>query len=231
MNCLWEIVLAAKESGVKMRNIRFTQAKQGSPYMELSLDCLNQEDVDGLRNVEVNTYYRFYEIFKDMFQPELSEYPQLRASLTNLILHLLAENDVLKGMTREEYSKKMLAKCIMTGSFDADTKNGFLLFEPQKQWVLLSGWLRCYRAGDSLTLFSDMVHDLIEDSIVYHNNDAPNEILIYTSLRQTWEAERKISLMTEIFLDIRYQVEVFYEYHFGILGIEETMIIDEIAIC
>jgi len=38
-------------------------------------------------------------------------------------------------------------------------------------------------------------------------------------------------LLTEIFLDIHYQVDVFYEYHFGIIGVAETMIIGEIALC
>ena len=43
--------------------------------------------------------------------------------------------------------------------------------------------------------------------------------------------ERRILFLVDTFLDVRYRVEIFYEYHFGIIGIEETMKIDEIAIC
>ena len=85
--------------------------------------------------------------------------------------------------------------------------------------------------AEQLKLIHIMVHQLITDSIVYHSNEAPDEILIYTSMRKTREAESRIFLLTEIFLDIHYQVEVFYEYHFGIIGVAETMMIGEIALC
>ena len=231
MNWLWEIVLACREAGINMEQIRFSQAREASPYLELSLEYLNQKEPGESRAVEINTYYRFYEIFKEMFQPDLSEYPELRASLTNLILHMLAENDVISGMTRTEYQKKMLAECVLANCFDGDIRNAFALFEGQQRQILLSGWLRCYCGGNSLTLFTDMVHQLITDSIVYRSNEAPDEILIYTSMRKTREAESRMFLLTEIFLDIHYQVDVFYEYHFGIIGVAETMIIGEIALC
>ena len=44
------------------------------------------------------------------------------------------------------------------------------------------------------------------------------------------ELARRRELITRLFLDIRYQAEIFYEYHFGIIGVEETMEIGGIAI-
>jgi len=229
MNFLWEVVLACKEAGSNVNNIQFTHTTQGSPYMELSLECLNQDDLSTIREIDVNTYYRFYQIFKDMFQPELKEYPALRSSLTNLILHMLADNDVRKGMTKEEYSKRMLFKNIIGSCYGSEIRTAFDLFNREQQEILLSGWLRCYRAGSSLTIFTDMIHMLIEDSIVYHVKESPREILIYTGLKKTWETETRLSMLQDVFLEIRYVVEVFYEYHFGILGIPDTMLIGEIA--
>jgi len=229
MNYLWEVVLACGESEVRRKDIHFSHARQGSPYMEVSMDCLNQEDIRTVKEIEVNTYYRFYQIFKDMFQPDLTDYPDLRNSLTNLILHQLADNDVRKGMTKEEYYKKLLAANILQGGFGVEVKTSFLFFNREQQDLLLGGWLRCCLANSSLILFTDMIYALIDNSIVYHGEESPDEILIYTSLKKTRESEGKLSLLTEVFLDIRYHVEVFYEYHFGILGIDETMQIDEIA--
>lgn len=231
MNCLWEAHMACGEAGINMEQIRFAQAKEASPYLELSLEYLNQKELDKSGTVEVNTYYRFYEIFKEMFQPDLQEYPELRAALTNLILHMLAENDVISGMTRAEYQKKMLAECVRKNCFNADIRKAFELFEGKQRQILLGGWLRCYCSGNSLALFTDMVHQLISDSIVYHSNKAPNKILIYTSMKETREAESRIFLLTEIFLDIYYEADVFYEYHFGMIGVVETMIIGDIALC
>jgi len=229
MNYLWEVVLEAGKSQIDKNEIRFKHTSSGSAYMELSLEYLNQENLTGMREIEVNTYYRFYEIFKDMFGPELNEFAGLRGSLTNLILHLLAENDARKGMTKEEYNKKMLSDNIREGDFGAEIKTAFALFDREQQEQLLSGWLKSYRTGSSFIIFIDMIHKLIDDSIVYRSNESPDEILIYTGQKKTWELEQKLWLLVGIFLTLRYQVEIFYEYHFGIMGIECTMIMDEIA--
>jgi len=230
MNYLWEIALEAERVGIKASDIRFLHAEKGSPYMELSLEYLNQEDIPTNKEIEVNTYYRFYSIFKNAYQPERNENKELLDSLTNLILHILTENDVRKGMTKKEYYKKMLKNNIISHVFGEDAKTAFLLFDRNQQEQLVEGWIRAYQTGSSLTLFTDMIHQLIRDSIIYHSNDSPNEIMLYTSDKKTWELEQRLQLIVDTFLDIRYQVEIFYEYHFGILGVNETMVIDEIAL-
>lgn len=41
--------------------------------------------------------------------------------------------------------------------------------------------------------------------------------------------EKKIEFLIAVFLDILYQVTLYYEYHFGIMGIDETMLMDQIV--
>ena len=236
MRYLWEVLLEAGKEQIPEEKIRFIHAPHGSGYMELSLPCLNQmwlggdgqsEDI----SIEVNTYYRFYEIFHGMFPPDSIDFSSMRESLTNLSLHMLAQNDVRKGMTREDYYKRLLAKEIIKGDFGITAKSVFLSMDRKEQEKLLSGWLNSYRIGSTLPVFLDMIYGLVADSIVYHNNAEPNEILIYTGLRKERGLEQRIQFLTDTFLDIRYHVEVFYEYHFGIIGVKETMRIDEIALC
>jgi hypothetical protein len=236
MRYLWEVLLAAKEEGIPEEKLRFIHAPLGSGYMELSLPCLNQTWLEedgqpGEITIGVNTYYRFYDIFHDMFPPDSADFPALRESLTNLSLHMLAWNDVRRGLTKENYHKRLLAKEILEGGFGEMTKSVFLSMNRRDQEQLLGGWLRSFRAGSALSVFLDMVHGLVADSIVYHNNEEPDEILIYTGLKQERSLEQRIRFLIDTFLDIRYQVEIFYEYHFGVIGVEETMQIDEIAIC
>lgn len=100
MNYLWEVLLGARKQGIAEDGIRFTMAKEYSAYMEVSNQFLNQKEMEEGQVVEVNPYYRFYDIFKELYQPEMKEYTRLRDSLTNLVFHQLAENDVLSGMTR-----------------------------------------------------------------------------------------------------------------------------------
>ena len=230
MRELWEIVLEAKKEQIPLKDLRFVHEGKGSAYMELSLPFMNQEELQGEKVIGVNTYCRFYSIFKHMYQPDQKEFPYLRNSLTNLILHLLAENDARRGMTKEEYYKKLLIRGIQTGVFGKEAIQVFAHMEKEEQDKLMSGWLRSYRTGSSLAIFIDMVHSLIDNSIVYHNNDFPEELLVYTSSKTTDELEQRLQFLIELFLDIQYRVEIYYEYHFGIIGMEDTMQIDEIAL-
>lgn len=230
MRELWEVVLEAKKEQIPLKDPRFVHEGKGSAYMELSLPFINQEELQGEKVVGVNTYCRFYSIFKHMYQPDQKEFPYLRNSLTNLILHLLAENDARRGMTKEEYYKKLLIRDIQSGVFGKEAIQVFAHMEKEEQDKLMSGWLRSYRTGSSLAIFIDMVHSLIDNSIVYHNNDFPEELLVYTSSKKTDELEQCLQFLIELFLDIQYRVEIYYEYHFGIIGMEDTMQIDEIAL-
>ena len=230
MRELWEVVLEAKKEQIPLKDLRFVHEGKGSAYMELSLPFINQEELQGEKVIGVNTYCRFYSIFKHMYQPDQKEFPYLRNSLTNLILHLLAENDARRGMTKEEYYKKLLIRDIQTGVFGKEAIQVFAHMEKEEQDKLMSGWLRSNRTGSSLAIFIDMVHSLIDNSIVYHNNDFPEELLVYTSSKTTDELEQRLQFLIELFLDIQYRVEIYYEYHFGIIGMEDTMQIDEIAL-
>ncbi len=230
MRELWEVVLEAKKEQIPLKNLRFVHEEKGSAYMELSLPFINQDELQGETTIGVNTYCRFYSIFKHMYQPDQKEFPYLRNSLTNLIIHMLAENDARRGMTKEEYYKKLLIRDIQSGVFGNEAINVFVHMEQEEQNKLMSGWLRSYRTGSSLAIFIDMIHSLIDNSIVYHNNDFPEELLVYTSSRKNDELEQRLKFLIELFLDIQYHIEIYYEYHFGIIGIEDTMQIDEIAI-
>lgn len=227
---LWEAVLGAQEEGILVKDLRFRHSERGSAYMEMALPYLNQESFLGERVLEVNTYCRFYDIFKDLFRPDLTEYTALREGLTNLVLHLLAENDVRRGMCREEYYKKLLKRDILKGVYGRTATDVWDNMKREEQEILLGGLLRSFRTGSSLLIFVDMVRNLIADSIIYRSKECMDEVLIYTSLKKSRILEQKLNLLQDLFLDIRYHAEIFYEVHFGIIGIDCTMKTGETAI-
>lgn len=230
MNDLWEIMMAMKDGKIKETSVRFQLPQRYSPYMEISNPCLNQDFYDS-QIVEVNPYYRFYDIFRDLYQPDDQQFPQVKAGLFNLILHLLAQNDCRSGMTKEEYYKKFLRMDIQDKVFGAGYEEMLSLFTKQEIEIILCGMLRQFETGNSLLLFKDMINALVDQNIVYVNNRNPYEILLYIGQKKRRELELQIEFIINLFLDIRYQVEFYYEYHFGIMGIDDTMILDEIAMC
>ncbi len=231
MNYLWEIMLGAKEQGISEEEIHFKIARKYSPYMELSEEFLNRTKLEEPYVVEINPYYRFWQIFHSMFHPDLEDYPSLRNGLFQLLMHQLSENDLKMGMTREEYYKKMLGEAIRGHVYGKEAADAFALFDGKEREILLEGILTLYRVGESLTLFRHVMCALISNCIVYNSNDDPCEILVYIGKKKSEDLERKNAFIINQFLGIRYHVDLYYEYHFGIIGIEETMDVGEIAIC
>ncbi len=231
MNYLWEILLQAKGQGIKKEDIRFRQARSYSPYIELSEEFLNITKLEEPCLVELNPNYRFQQVFQELFHPDVTDYPALRQGLFQLLIHQIGENDIRAGMTREEYYKKILGRAFADGDYGAEKREAYLLFRESEREILLEGLLTLYREGDSIELFRRVMTALIPRCIVYASNDDPYEILIYVGARRSEGLEKKVDFVIGQFLNIRYRPELYYEYHFGIIGMEETMQVGEIAIC
>ena len=231
MNYLWEILLQAKAQRMEAGKIRFCQPRSYSPYMELSERYLNITRLEEPCRVEIKPDYRFHRVFKELFHPDLADYPALRRGLFQLLVHQLGENDILSGMTREEYYKKLLGAAFRKGDYGKEKADTFALFQGDEREILAEGMLMLYREGDSIELFRHVMTALIRRCIVYENNDDPYEILVYIGWKQSEELEKKVQFIRDHFLNIRYRAELYYEYHFGIIGMEDTMCVDEIAIC
>ena len=231
MNYLWEAVLAAGEQGMDTDRLRFGMAERFSGYMELSNPYLNQQELSGLPVIEMNPYYRFYHMFKELCHPDQEEFPRLRESMFNMIFHLLAENDILSGMTRKEYYKELLFRDIREGLYGPLIPEEIGLFDRNGRETLLSGMLRQYETGSSLDIFKDMMEDLIEESIVYQSNDDFREILVFAGQREEEGIRKKMDLLIRLFVELPYHVEIYYEHHFGIMGIDCTMEMDEMVLC
>ena len=57
------------------------------------------------------------------------------------------------------------------------------------------------------------------------------KILVFIGRRMDKTLEGKMGFLVNMFVELPYHVEIYYEHHFGIMAIEETMEIDEIIMC
>ncbi len=69
--------------------------------MELSMECMNETDIP--QNVEINPFYRYFDIFKQLFEPNLNENQETIEVCHDLAIHHLKDIDVLMGMNKREY--------------------------------------------------------------------------------------------------------------------------------
>lgn len=229
MNYIWEMLLKADKQNIKREDVKFVHAKMSSPYMEISLNDLNLTSLPEDNVIEVNEYYRFYEIFKDLFNINIEESQELREVLLDVLLHYLGELDLKMGLCKTEFYKKFLFKDILNSVFGEKLAKDILCFEKEELDVLLNGVITIYRAGISLQLFKEVLRKIFVNSVIYISKEKPKNVYIYLDEYQEKKLETKINVIVETFLPINMKPLIFWDKHFGIIGLENTMKINEIV--
>ena len=117
MNYIWELAIKALEQGIEPIDIYYKFGRPFSGYMELSFNELNETNV--LPVIEINPYYRYYSIFKELFEPNVTENPEIIEVVHDLAIHHLSDIDVLQGMNKREYHIRFVVSDLNNGVFGA----------------------------------------------------------------------------------------------------------------
>lgn len=230
LNYIWDLLVRASQAGLDKRQIKFVPAKVYSPYMELSLQEMNAGAGQYELEVEVNPYYRFYEIFGEMLDINLSEAAEFRYVLFDIIVHFLAELDLMQGMSKREYYIRFVLCDLESGTFGERVKERMSLFNREEQEWIAGAILRMYDTGEPLHLLKSMVGQVFRHSTIYVNSEEKDEMLFYIGQKRTETGRMKLETLMELFLPVRYRTEVYWDCHVGIIDAEETMIVDRIAL-
>ncbi|MGW8959555.1 iron-dependent peroxidase [Paenibacillus sp. NPDC055715] len=228
MNYVWDLLMRAREQELDVNSFRFVPAVSYSPYMELSLTELNTFELKQV--VEINPYYRFYSIFRDLFPPDAEEYLELRESLFDIMMHFLAEMDLYQGMNRREYHIRFVQRDIGNGIFGPKVKESFTQLNREEQDAIAEGLLRLYETGEAVHLLKETMRRVFHRSIIYTNCEEKDELLIYIGQEETQLSRIKADLILDLFLPARFTIELYWTRHFGILEADPTMKIDAIAL-
>lgn len=229
MNYMWEAALAADRNQIPRERIEFVATGQGSPYTEVVLENLNTEVLEGTV-VEVNPLYRFSREFSAVFDINLEDYGQTRRFLFNSTMQYMVQLDLRQGMSRQEYYLRFLLRDLNDGVCGEQALRAMGYFQEEEMRRLLNLLLKLYQCGSSISLFREVMRSLYPESLVYISNEAVREVLIYIGVLEAEEEQEKIGFLIDIFLPINYEVFLFWEYHFGIMDIEETMVLDEMVL-
>ena len=234
MNFLWDIVLQAKEQGIEERELLFRQAREYSPFYEQSFPCINETTVDS-GVIELNLLYRFADMFQDILAPETlglaeGEYQEFSAYFIDAALHAILYTDLRHGLTKRElYIRKILEE-LLDGEFWKEASENFRQIEHLKRNRLAALLLAQMETGSSLILFRRAVLVLYPDAMLYQIKEERKKLLLYLSCPKTEVGERIIQFVKDMFLPIRFELRVFWQYHFGIIGVDETMQLDGMAL-
>ena len=176
---------------------------------------------------KIDIFYRFEEIFKsyvaykgnllyrnEKFDEKSFEY------LENEVFHILGELDLLRGISEKWYIntviKENLLKFVDLSCFN------------EKQIDLICDYYyKIKQIGNNTKIFIEVLKDIFGRVKFYYMD---KKVLIVIDKHQDSLNLKKYKALEDIFLDLTVKVRVFWKYPFGIIGENETMLINSIEI-
>ena len=116
MNYAWEAVLQAEKHGRDRDNLRFVEASDPSPYIEVSVMDLNQESPEEDR-VEINPLYRLGDVLGRLFDRNIEGYASLRDVFFDVCMHQIVRTDLREGLAKEDFYHSLIIHDIEKGRY------------------------------------------------------------------------------------------------------------------
>lgn len=229
MNYAWEVVLQAEKNNIDRDTLHFVEADNPSPYMEVSVIDLNQESPEEDR-IEINPIYRLQDVFGALFDKNIMGMEQTRELFFDVCMHYIVQLDLREGLSKEDYYCKLVEGDIRNGRYGTFAKNSFVLFNKSEQKTILHSYLQLLKTGNYSEEFRKVLVRLYPRAYIYENNETAYELLVYLGVKESEHEIARAVFLREMFLPIQETVHWFYEHHFGIIGVDETMTMDEMVI-
>ncbi|MEK4114938.1 iron-dependent peroxidase [Paenibacillus sp. FSL W8-0919] len=227
VNYIWDFMIEAERSGWEKRDVVFEAARIFSPYMELSPYELNASIE---QRVEMNPLYRFDDILGGLADMNLDADTELREALFDIVVHFLADIDRMQGMNRREFYIQFVLRDIREGRFGKRIQEHIQLFGREEQEWIARNVLQLHETGEALHWYKDTLRMAFPSCIVYSNCETQDEIIAVLGVSETPEGRCRADLIRDLFLPLRFHLELYWERHFGIIGIGDTMAIGSTAL-
>ena len=229
MNCVWEVVLKAKKSGYGLEELIFINSQSPSPYTESSFDFLNSDTVED-REIEINPLYRFATQLGEIFLPDVVGYENVRAMFLDVMLHYVAIWDLRSGGDKKELRAMYILNEIQEGRFLKSIRETLLDLEFNKAKRIIFCLLDLYKCKDYITIFRKALKELYPKANLYIHSENLRKLILFTGVDKTKKDMERIEMLKELFLPISYETDIFWKYHFGIVGVKESMKIGKMAL-
>ncbi len=228
MNFGWQLQIRAIEENVNPKKIFYKKGEPFSPYSEISFEDLNNKEI--LQEVELNPYYRFFSIFNQLLDANLDENQELIKVLFDNLYHHLLDIDMFQGMNRREFYITFMIKNIEEGYLGKVLKENFSIFSKKEKRYIANGILSLYETAECIFILKKVTKEVFIKSYIFSNTDNKDEVVFYLRVKETEVNRKKIEFIKYLFLPYKYNVEIFWEYIFGVIGEDEFMKNDEIVI-
>ena len=221
MNYIWELAIRAIEQDLNPDEIFYKYGMPFSPYMELSFVDMNE--TNALKEVEINPYYRYYSIFKELFEPNLEENEELIENLHNNLIHHLKSIDVFMGMCKREYYINFIIKDMQNGHFGDYVSENIGIFSHAEKKILANNILYLYETEENIYLLKETIKKIFTNAYILSNAEEKDEVVFFLRTNKTQSKILKIEIIKHIFLPFKFNILIYWELIFGVMGIPELM--------
>ena len=226
--------MQAAQDGFESTDLFFKPAENFSPYYEQSFKSINQRNVDE-KIVEINPLYRFAAIFEYVIHPDVKDlvFADQKNFINyyfDLLTHILVEIDLCHGMTRREFYVRKIRREMLEGIFGETVQIGMNQMKKDKQLAVAEALLCVMEAGSSVYSFCHIMKQIFPGCIVYQSRAHPQRLFVYIGRERDDSLQKQWRMIRETFLPIDIEVREFWSKHFGIIDVDETMMVDAIAI-
>ncbi|MBQ6996202.1 MAG: hypothetical protein IJN64_17225 [Lachnospiraceae bacterium] len=229
MNFLWDIALKAQQQGKREEELLFCQAREYSPFYEQAFSYLNETKVEEAV-IELNLLVRFAEIFQYILAEDNRQYPEFEKYLIDAALHMILHADIYHGVSKRDIYIRKLTQEIENGTYWKRAAEEFKLIPFEKRSRIATLVLNQIQTGASVMTFRRALLVMFPNAVLYQIKADRKKLLLYLKMDKNMTDERMLQLIEDMFLPVSYHLRVFWKYHFGIIGVDDTMKIDEIAI-
>lgn len=234
MNFIWDIALQAERDGFPLDELFFQPSEAPSPYYEQSLHYLNQDHIDS-PTVEINPLMRFSELFQYLLHPDVFHYleaenQQFILYAFDAVVHVLVEVDLCHGMTKREFYVRQVLRELLQGVYGVRAADACATLSKEKRLAVADELFNTMQMGSSLVSFCRIMKQIFPGCFVYQVKKHPQILYVYLDRERDVTLEKQWHLLRDTFLPMDMEVRVFWDLHFGILGVDATMHSDAIAI-
>jgi len=223
MNYIWDHAIKALHEGIDQDNIFYRYGRPFSPYMELSFVDMNETKPH--LEVEINPYYRYYSVFKELFEPNfvLTENEETIEIVHDTTIHHLKDIDVLMGMCRREYYIRFMIRDMHNGHFGSYVQQNIGALTLEEQKIVGNNLLSLFDTAECIHLLKDTVRRIFKNAYIFSNAEEKDEIVFFLRTEETDEKWAKIEVIKYLFLPFKCNILIYWEHIFGLMGVPEMM--------
>ena len=174
--------------------------------------------------------YRFANELGEIFLPDVEGFESVRKIFLDIIFHYIAVWDLRSGGDKKELRAMYILKEIEEGRFLKSIRKTLFSLGFEKSKRIIFCLLDLYKCKDYITIFRKALRELYPKANLYIHSENLRKFTIFTGVDKTKEEVERMEMLEKLFLPISYETDVFWKYHFGIIGVDESMKIGKTAI-